>query len=166
MITPYKRFAAIVLFGFAAFTAAAQENHFANARTSNMSNDEKTIRNMLQREYPGFVRSGDAKGYASQFTNDALWMPPGVKNQKGPAAIAESLNDEFKTVRLRPVITVQEVSIHGDHAYVIGKDELAIIPKDGSAESHVVYTVFWLLEKTDNQWQIACQIWNQKPVEN
>lgn len=48
----------------------------------------------------------------------------------------------------------------------IGKDELTIIPKDGSAASHVVYTVFWFLRKADNQWKITRQIWNEKPAED
>lgn len=162
----HKRFAVFLLFGLTAFAAVAQKKPSANMRTSNMPNDEKAIRNMLQAEYPGFVRSGDAEGYAAQFTKDALWMPPGENNRKGPEAIAASLSAEFDAVQLRPVITVQELSILGDHAYVVGRDELAIIPKDGSAESHVVYTVFWLLRKVNGHWRIARQIWNQKPPED
>ena len=166
MNTPSGHAAVAMILGFTAFAAMAQEDLSSDGRAGDMSSDEKTIRNMLEAQYPGFVRTGDAKGYASQFTQDALWMPPGEKNRQGPAAIAQSLNEEFKTVQLRPAITVQEVSILGDHAYVTGKDELAIMPKDGSAKAHVAYTVFWLLRKVDNQWRIARQIWNQKPLEH
>lgn len=165
MNTLSKGVVAILTFAFAVFAALAQENLLNNGMGANMSNDEKTIRNIIETQYPGFVRSSDAQGYASQFTSDALWMPPGETNRQGPEAIAKSLNAEFNMVQLRPVITIQEVSILGDHAYVIGIDELTIIPKDGSAESQVVYTVFWFLRKVDNQWKIARQIWNEKPVE-
>lgn len=161
-----KRVAAILILGLTAFAAMAYDNLSSSRRTSDMSSDEKMIRNIIEIQYPGFVRSGDAQGYASQFTQDALWMPPGEKNQRGPQAIAESLHREFNSVQLRPTITIQELSILGDHAYAIGKDELAIIPKDGSAASHVVYTVFWFLRKADNQWKITRQIWNEKPAED
>jgi len=166
MNTWSKRVAVVVILGLTVFAAISQMSFLNNGKATAMSDDEKTIRNMIETQYPGFVRSGDAKGYVSQFTNDALWMPPGENNRKGREAIAASLGAEFKVVQLNPVITVQEVSIFGDHAYAIGKDELTIHPKGESTESRVVYTVFWFLRKVDDKWKIARQIWNEKPMED
>lgn len=75
-----KRVAAILILGLTAFAAMAYDNLSSSRRTSDMSSDEKMIRNIIEIQYPGFVRSGDAQGYASQFTQDALWMPPDRKS--------------------------------------------------------------------------------------
>jgi uncharacterized protein (TIGR02246 family) len=164
MSTQSKRVAAILIFGFTAVAAITQKNLLNNGTETNMSGDEKTIRNIIENQYPGFVRSGNAKGYASQYTNDALYMPPGATDLEGPEAIAEGLNEELKTMQFHPVIDALEVSVLGDYAYAIGRGELTIIPKDGSDESKLVYTLFWLLRKVDDQWKIARQIWNEKPA--
>lgn len=159
----YKRFILILFLGLTALITMAQENFLNEGRKKNMSEDEKKIRNIIENQYPGFVRSGDINGYAGQFTSDALYMPPGISDLKGPDAIKENLSEELKTMRFRPVITAKEVSIFGDYAYAIGKGNLTIIPIDGSDELNVVYTLFWFLRKVDNQWKIARQIWNEKP---
>lgn len=158
-----KLTATILILGFTTVVPIAKENHLGKG-AANLSNDEKVIRYIIENQYPGFVNAGDAKGYASQFTEDALWMPPGVINQRGPEAIAKSLNEEFKTMRLSPVITINEISVLGDHAFVIGRGDLTIISKQSGDKSQVVYTVFWFLRKVDNRWKIARQIWNEKPM--
>lgn len=133
-------------------------------RRTDMSSQEEQIRSMIETGYPGFVRAGDAAGYAGQFTDDALWMPPGETDRKGPKAIAETLGAELEVFDLRPTITVREVSIVGDHAWVVGEDEIEVLPKDGGDPGRVVYTVFWLLRKMGDEWKIARQIWNEKPA--
>lgn len=144
--------------------AAAQNDHHSRARQIDMSSREREIRTIIETRYPGFVRSGDAEGYASQFTDDALWMPPGETDRRGPKAIAETLGAELEVVELRPVITVREVSILGDHAWVVGEDDITVLPRDGGDGQRVVYTVFWLLRRVGEEWKIARQIWNEKPV--
>lgn len=158
-----KLITAILIFGFTIGILTAEDNLFRE-RANNLSNDEKIVRDIIETQYPGYVNSSDTKGYASQFTEDALWMPPGEVNRRGPEEIYKKINEEIKTVHLSPVVTIKELSVFGDHAYVIARDSLTIIPKEGGDELHIVYTVFWFLRKENNQWKIARQIWNEKPI--
>jgi len=123
------------------------------------------IRRLLAEESPALVRAGDAVGYAALYTPDALWMPPGEHDRRGQAAIAEALEEQLLTARLEPAVTVRELALLGDQAWAVGREDLSILPADGSPEGVVTHTVVWVLKKLGGRWKIARQIWKETPGE-
>ncbi len=131
--------------------------------TNTLKSQEAAIRHMFEVTYPNYVKAGDAKGYASQFTADAIWMTPDGPTQVGPAAIENFTTALFQQLDLQPTIEVKEIEVTAKFAYVIGEPSVVVTPKDGSTPMHPTLRVIWILRKEGEEWKIARQVWNVVP---
>lgn len=126
--------------------------------------DTQQIRQLLEETYPANVRSGDAAKYASMYSEEALWIPPGAPDQKGPKGVTEGVSGNFQKVEMDPTLKIDEIEvINSDTAYALGKVEATISPKDGSDPMNVNMRAMWLLRREAGEWKIFRQIWNNKP---
>ena len=122
------------------------------------------IRQLLEETYPAHVRSGDAAKYASMYSEEALWMPPGVTDRQGAEGVREGTADNFQKFDMDPILKIDEIEVvNSDVAYALGKVEATISPKDGSDPMTVNMRVMWLLRREAGEWKIFRQIWNNKP---
>lgn len=128
------------------------------------SSDKDKIREVFEEVYAANVRSGDLQGYASMYTEDALWMPPNVPDQRGITEIVEGFADQIAKQDIDPIFTTEEIEVMGDFGYVVGMSQATIRPKDGSASKEVKFRAVWLMRKEQGIWKIARQIWNSKPL--
>lgn len=128
------------------------------------SSDKDKIREVFEEVYAANVRSGDLQGYASMYTEDALWMPPNVPDRRGITEIVEGFADQIAKQDIDPIFTTEEIEVMGDFGYVVGMSQATIRPKDGSASKEIKFRAVWLMRKEQGIWKIARQIWNFKPL--
>ncbi len=128
------------------------------------SSDKEEIRKLFEEVYPSNVRSGDLCAYASVYTEDALWSPPGVPDRCGLTDIAEGFAAQIADQNIDPTFTAEEVEVIGDFGYVVGMSHAKVRPKDGSESKEVNFRAVWLMRKQQGTWRIARQIWNSKPL--
>lgn len=100
--------------------------------------------------------SGDLKGIAALYTEDACRMPPNQETIKGRAAIVAHLEGmkEMGAAKVKIRGTVDESS--GDMAHGAGTYE--ILGADGSHIDHGKWMN--VSKKVGGKWLISCDIWN------
>lgn len=131
---------------------------------SSTAQDTQQIRQLLEETYPASVRSGDSAKYAGLYTEDALWMPPGAPDRQGRKGVVEGSTENFQKFDMDPTLKTDEIAlVNSDMAYVLGKVEATISPKDGSDPMTVKMRVMWLLRREAGEWKIFRQLWNNKP---
>ncbi|MFW9257624.1 YybH family protein [Nostoc sp. CALU 546] len=128
------------------------------------SSDQDEIRKVFEEVYAANVRSGNLQGYASMYTENALWMPPGVPDRRGTADIVEGFAAQIAQQDIDPIFTAEEIKVIGDFGYVIGMSQATIRPKDGTTPRQANFRALWLMKKEQGIWKIDRQIWNSKPV--
>jgi len=132
--------------------------------TSASPQDEAEIRKLIEGTYVSNVRSGDGERYSSIFSKGALWMPPKSKDRSGQKDIAAGFSEMVREIRIEPVLIVDDIQgITPTLAYVVGKAQVLIRPKDGSSPKSIKLRMMWIMNKDSGKWMIARQIWNQKP---
>lgn len=104
--------------------------------------------------------NGDYDAIANAYTEDGMIMPAGPKIIKGRAAIRERwvLPDGVSVPyhKIKP----EEITIIEDTAYDIGYYEGRTRRADGEESSwQGKYVIIW--KKTDGDWKIYADIWNQ-----
>jgi len=68
-----------------------------------LNNDKEKIREVFEEVYAANVRSGDLQGYASMYSEDALWMPPDAPDRRGVEDILEAFEMQVaKDVPIQP----------------------------------------------------------------
>lgn len=133
------------------------------AQGQTATRDKAQIRRLFEQVYADKVRAGDKDSYATMFTQDALWMPPGHADQRGKNAIAAAFGEQANAISIEPNLKAEEIEVMGNFAYVVGTSVAGITPKDGSQPSQVKLRIVWLLQKDRGTWKIAREIWNAKP---
>ena len=131
---------------------------------STTAQDVKKIKQLIEEIYPANVRTGDPVKYASIFSEEALWMPPGAPDRQGQKGVSEGISVNFQQVEVDPNLITDEIEIVGsDMAYALGKVTAELRPKDGLDPMTVKMRAMWLLRREDSEWKIFRQIWNNKP---
>ncbi|NET34244.1 MAG: SgcJ/EcaC family oxidoreductase [Cyanothece sp. SIO1E1] len=125
--------------------------------------DQDEIIRLFEDVYPENVRSRNLQGYADMYTEDAIWMAPGIPAQVGPDDILARFTDQIADQDIDPIFTAQEIQVMGNFGYVIGVSQATIHPKNGSAIKQVNFQALWLMKKEHNIWKIHRQIWNSTP---
>ncbi len=135
-----------------------------SGQVSARSQDKTEIRKLIEEVYVSNVKSGDGKQYSSIFSDDALWMPPKSKDRREQIDIAAGFSDMVKEIRIEPVLTIDDIEvITSTVAYVVGKVDALIRPKDASNPESINLRMMWVMSKDSGTWMITRQIWNQKP---
>ncbi len=150
--------AALILLSFT--LVAAQDN------SDDMTDDAAAVTAIITEQYPAFANSHDAAGYASMYSEDALWIAPGAPERVGREAIEAAIQASFDKFEFDVQPFADEVNVMGDFAYIIGGAEGTMTPRDGGDVVQVNFRVFWLFQNGDNGWEIIRQIWNKAPAES
>jgi len=135
-----------------------------------LNNDKEKIREVFEEVYAANVRSGDLQGYASMYSEDALWMPPDAPDRRGVEDILEAFEMQVAKQDTDPTFTAEEIEVMGDFGYVIGTSLATIHPKNAKGDSasneiRKKFRAVWLMKKEDDIWKIDRQIWNSKPLD-
>ena len=79
-------------------------------------NDEVTIRDLLEVQYPARLNSADIDGYVALYDEDVVWGVPNLPDATSPAQIGSLLGKILGKVTQTVDVTVDDVLIDGDHA--------------------------------------------------
>ncbi|WP_138505954.1 YybH family protein [Nostoc sp. PA-18-2419] len=127
------------------------------------SSDKEKIRTVFEEVYAANVRTENLSGYGEMYTEDALWMAPGVPDRLGISDIVEGFSQQIANNSIDPIFTAEEIEVMGDFGYVVGMSIATVSPKDGSPSKQVKFRALWLMKKEHHTWKISRQIWNNKP---
>jgi len=111
------------------------------------------------------VNNHDAEAYVTMFTEDVLWSPPNGPDQTDAEGIQAAVQGLFDTFEFDVQPQADEVKILGDMAYVVGTIHGVLTPHSGEDPVTIHFRVIWLLRNEDDEWKIARQIWNNKPLD-
>lgn len=128
------------------------------------SDDREAIAHVFESIYPDSVRTRDLTAYANMYTEDALWMAPGVPDRYGKADIVQGFSTQLAENAIEPTFTAEEIEVMGDFGYVIGISVAIVTPLKGGPPKKVKFRAMWLMKKEGDHWKIARQIWNVKPL--
>jgi len=116
--------------------------------------DREAIRALVSRT-EAMNNSRDAIGWASLFTPDAVYMPPGLEaitSHQELVAIAETA---FRTNSVSISIEPQEIEIFGDWAFARSRVTGMVAPRAGGDGSVIDMKQLVLYRKTEDGWRIA-----------
>ena len=127
-------------------------------------NELESIKKVLEGDYPNFVKSSDASGYAGMYTEETLWSPPGGPDQHTSSGINVAVAGLFKKISIDVSIMADEVEVYGSSAWVIGTANGSTTDLQSKEVSPFKYRLVWSMSKVGDVWQINRQVWNNKPV--
>jgi uncharacterized protein (TIGR02246 family) len=106
------------------------------------------------------VRSGDAEGLASLYTEDTLLLPPNSARVVGRKGTQEFWGSAFRDMGVRDAsLKTEELVGSGDTYTEIGNYTLMLRPTEQEAvEDKGKYVVVW--KQTDEGWKLHRDIWN------
>ena len=124
-------------------------------------NDIVAIHGLFER-YDSTVNAGQAEEWMSLFSDDIIWMNPDQPALVGKDAVRGSVGPLFADLNNEHVITVDEVSVAGNWAFVRTTYTWRFTPKAGGETSEELgKEVFILRRQTDSSWRITRAIWNK-----
>ena len=107
--------------------------------------------------------TGDGKGMAELYTEDAALFPPGAERVDGKAAIAEFWQGAIDSGLADADLETIEVVESGDLAYEVGELSLSAPGSDGERVPLTgKYLVVWQ-QGDDDTWRLHRDIWNLNP---
>ena len=106
------------------------------------------------------VRSGDAEGLASLYTEDTLLLPPNSVRVIGHKGTKEFWGSAFRDMGIKDAsLKTEELVGSGDTYTEIGNYTLMLRPTEQEAvEDKGKYVVIW--KQTDDGWKLHRDIWN------
>ncbi|MBI5257908.1 MAG: DUF4440 domain-containing protein [Burkholderiales bacterium] len=119
------------------------------------------IEKIYQEIQPHYVRSADIEGYASLFTDDAVWWPLGRETRIGPRQIAIGFSQVMAGNRIEPVFEAVEIMVSEafSAAAILGTETITF---DNGAPTQVVHSrEFWVFRDVGGQAKISRMLWNQ-----
>ena len=141
--------------GVAALTfSIAGVAHAASAATA----DEAAIRAQTE-SWGKAYNSGDAKGVAAQYADDALLLPPGSSSVRGRAAILDYFTKDIANSRAGGAVFVlnpkTDVGVSGNMGWESGTYKVTV--KGAVVETGKFLSVS---RKKDGKWQYIRDTWN------
>jgi ketosteroid isomerase-like protein len=94
-------------------------------------NDREAIKTILEDVLPSKVRNRDIEGYASLFTEDAIWVPPNTVQREGRVRIAEGLEKVLADQNIDPTFTAEHIGVAERLGYVFGSVAKNILERRG-----------------------------------
>jgi len=141
--------------GVAALTfSIAGVAHAASAATA----DEAAIRAQTE-SWGKAYNSGDAKGVAAQYADDALLLPPGSSSVRGRAAILDYFTKDIANSKAGGAVFVlnpkTDVGVSGNMGWESGTYKVTV--KGAVVETGKFLSVS---RKKDGKWQYVRDTWN------
>ena len=113
---------------------------------------------------PGYVKAKDIAGYASLFSEDAVWCPPSAPLRTGPAAIAEGFGAMAAILDFDPSFAVVEVEAFETEGQIFGRGTIILTPVGGGQSTTAHSREWWKFISTASGWRIARLMWNLAPA--
>ncbi|WAT13515.1 YybH family protein [Xanthomonas fragariae] len=114
---------------------------------------------------PHYVRIGDVEGYASLFTDDAVWWPLGRETRIGPRQIAEGFATVILGCRIEAVFKAVELVVRENFG-LAALHGVETIHFDNVEATQVVQSrELWEFRQTACGPKISRMLWNQAPPE-
>ncbi len=105
--------------------------------------------------------TGDAELYLSNFTEEAVVMPPGFPIMNGKEELRSQINGLFGMFDLELPYTMDKVMVQGDRAYVRSSFLYSMTPKEGGETVTIAGKELDVLERqVDGSWKISIQCYN------
>lgn len=117
-------------------------------------------------DFSSAVKEGSAENYVSNFTEDAIVMPPGFPSANGKDKILTDIEGIFSVFDAELPWTADEVNVVGDWAFVCSSWEYRLTPKAGG-ETAISYGkgLDVLQKQADGSWKVHRQCYNFDPAE-
>jgi uncharacterized protein (TIGR02246 family) len=117
-------------------------------------------------DYETASNSGDPETYAQQFTDDALWIPPGRPIATSAVEILEAERPIYEKFVLQLTIKPFDVLPLSDtNLCVLFNVGGSITDKKNGAKREVDSTGMHIIrQETDGSWKIHRQVWNPRPA--
>ena len=118
-------------------------------------------------EYQAASNSGDADIYSQQFTEDAIWVPPGRQMARSAAEILEAERPGYERNILELTIRPFDVQALSESAISVLFDVGgSVVEKESASRRDVSLTgMNIIVRQPDDSWKIHRQVWNAKPAE-
>ncbi len=128
----------------------------AYARTDDRQQIEALIRS-----YEKAMNEGDAEQVISLYAKNGVFMPSGHLTAVGKKAIKIAYDQEFNAINLDVEIVIDEVTQHGDFAFVRSRSKGSLTILEGNKTvSTDSYRAFLVLQKITGDWKIARFMFN------
>jgi ketosteroid isomerase-like protein len=123
--------------------------------------DVEAIRNWVDKSYAA-ADSGDYEGYMSFWAEGVIWMPPNASIIQGIHAATEIVRPYFEQVIVHHEISIEEIEVAGDFAFIRIISEETYTPRTGDGDSsEASFKVIILLQRmVDATWLGTHLIWN------
>jgi len=107
------------------------------------------------------INSGDLEGWVSQFTEDAVFMPPNSAPLHGRDAAREFARSWYEQLDMEFALTVDEIEVHGDWAFARWHYVGHYTPKVGGETIEDRSKEIWILRRQpDDTWKCSHIIYN------
>ena len=121
------------------------------ARSPSTEQDKKVLLSIVEEMSKSMTGVQSTKHWAS----DALWFDVAPFASKGVGPARAQFDKEFgKLASFVVEISESETFIHGDMGVVCSVQRWNIVPKDGSAPSHLLIRQTDCFERRQGQWRI------------
>ena len=136
--------------------------YVAQAYVSSTQTDASALQALFQ-AYVETVNSGDAAGWLTFFTEDAVMMPPNEAHVIGKEAIRAWGQPYFDQFDMKEALRPTEIQVAGDWAFVRLEGTFQATPKGGGEPAEEAIKAIWILERqSDGSWKAARTIWNSE----
>jgi len=119
----------------------------------------------LNTEWLDAMRTKDVARLLEMVTEDVVFLPPGyppIRGKKNVEAMYHSFFPQFASVE--QTVSVEELQVAGDWAFVWGTEALVLVPQSGSAPIEMSGRGMSILRRQpDNSWKFARGINNSAP---
>ena len=126
--------------------------------------DEQAIRKLTE-DWLAAVRAKDIPGLSGMVSDDAVFLPPGFPPIRGRQAVEtmyQNFLPQFSSVE--QTVSIEEVQVAGDWAFVWGTEKFTLVPHSGGAPIEMQGQGMSILKRQpDGSWKFARGINNALP---
>lgn len=122
--------------------------------------DLKAI-DVVRNAHVAALNAGDAQAWTTQFTDDAVQMPPNAPANVGVSNIASWSQAFLDLFRVHFALTVDEVRVLGEWAFERGGYTISLTSKAGGPPMQDVGKYVTIYQRKPGEtWRMARDIWN------
>ena len=158
---PYLASAFLLSFGLiGAACAPAPEQPDPAAEAAIRAADRAALE-AIAREYEAAFSAGDADALVALHADDAIRMPPNAPLVMGQEAIRAAYQTTFEQFAAKITLSLEEVEVAGDWAFVRGTSPVTATPKAGGEPLQDEGKYLSIRKRqSDGSWKIFRSIWN------
>ena len=128
------------------------------------TDDEQAIRKLTE-DWLTAIRARDIPRLAGLVTDDAVFLPPGFPPIRGKQAVEAMYQSFFpQFTRVEQTVSMEEVQVAGDWAFLWGTEQFTLVPQAGGAPIEMQGKGMSILKRQpDGSWKFARGINNTLP---